>query len=45
MGPALSFQTCNGLDGYDDLSLRTFLALRYCELDLLAFGQGLESVA
>jgi hypothetical protein len=45
MGPALSFQTCSGLDGYDVLSLRTFLALRDRELDLLAFGQRLESVA
>ena len=29
------------LDGYDVLGLRAFLALRYDELDALAFGQGL----
>ena len=40
----LSLTWC-GLDGYDVLSLRTFLALRDSELDLLAFGQGLKAIA
>ena len=45
MRTRLSFQTSTSIDGYDVLSLRAFLASRNCELDLLAFGQGLESVA
>ena len=45
MRTRLSFQTSTSLDGYDVLSLRALLASCDGELDLLAFGQGLESVA
>ena len=31
------------LNRYDVLSLRTFLALSYCELNFLAFGQSFEA--
>ena len=34
-----------GLDSYDVLGLRAFLALRDSELDFLAFGQRLEAIA
>ncbi len=42
-GPVFYAYRTRGSDRDDVLSLRTFLALSNCELNLLAFGQSFEA--